>query len=118
MAAFRDLSAPTGSHRRRVKQARSFRCRHAVRTSHPYGGVGGIQSVRYPGLAATIGAPPAAGERLLEKGSADGITVQAGQGLRPEPPGKEAHREVKDQASKPENRRKLKEFGQRFKKKR
>ena len=31
-----------------------------VRTSHPYGGVGGIHSVRYPGLAATIDAPPAA----------------------------------------------------------
>ena len=32
--------------------------------------------------------------------------------------GKKLTEEVKDQASKPENRRKLKEFGQRFKKKR
>jgi hypothetical protein len=34
------------------------------------------------------------------------------------PRGKKLTEEVKDQASKPENRRKLKEFGQRFKKKR
>ena len=34
------------------------------------------------------------------------------------PKGKKLTEEVKDQASKPENRRKLKEFGQRFKKRR
>ena len=34
------------------------------------------------------------------------------------PPGKKLTEEVKEQASKPENRRKLKEFGQRFMKKR
>jgi len=34
------------------------------------------------------------------------------------PKGKKLTEEVKDQASKPENRRKLKELGQRFKKKR
>ena len=74
--------------------------------------------MRYPELAATIGAPPAAGERLLEKGSADGITVQGAKDFAQSPKGKKLTEEVKDQASKPENRRKLKEFGQRFKKKR
>ena len=34
------------------------------------------------------------------------------------PAGKKLTEEVKEQASKPENRRKLKEFGQRFRKKR
>jgi hypothetical protein len=34
------------------------------------------------------------------------------------PQGKQLTKEVKEQASKPENRRKLKEFGQRFMKKR
>ena len=34
------------------------------------------------------------------------------------PKGKQVAEEVKEQASKPENRRKLKEFGQRFMKKR
>ena len=34
------------------------------------------------------------------------------------PQGKQLTEEVKEQASKPENRRKLKEFGQRFRKKR
>jgi hypothetical protein len=70
--------------------------------------------VRYPWLAATLGAPPAAGTWALTKGSTDGITVQAGQGLRPKPPGKQLTEELKEQASKPENRRKLKEFGQRY----
>ena len=34
------------------------------------------------------------------------------------PQGKKLTEEVKDQASRPENRRRLKEFGQRFKRKR
>jgi hypothetical protein len=34
------------------------------------------------------------------------------------PPGQKLTEEVKEEASKPENRRKLKEFGQRFMKKR
>ena len=58
------------------------------------------------------------GTAAFTKGSTDGITVQAGQGLRPEPQGKQVTEEVKEQASKPENRRKVKEFGQRFMKKR
>src|SRR5689334_940805 len=65
------------------KQARSFRCRHAganISSLWGVGGIhGGIHDVGYPGLSATIGTPPAAGgPRLLEKGSAGGITVQAG----------------------------------------
>ena len=89
-----------------------------VRSPHPYGGVGGIQNVRYPGLAATIGAPPAAGGLAFTKGSAGGITVQAGQGFRPEPEGEEAHRGGQGPGQQAGERRKLKEFGQRFKKKR
>jgi hypothetical protein len=47
---------------------------------------------RYPWVAATIGASPAAGTAAFTKGSTGGITVQAGQGLRPEPQGEAAHR--------------------------
>jgi hypothetical protein len=60
----------------------------AVHISPCSGDGSGIQGVRYPWLVATIGALL----RLTE--------------------------EVKEQASKPENRRKVKEFGQRFMKKR
>jgi hypothetical protein len=43
---------------------------------------------------------------------------QARQGLRQSPKGEQAKREIKEQARKPENRRKLKEFGQRYMKRR
>jgi hypothetical protein len=39
-------------------------------------------------------------------------------GFAQSPEGKKLTKEVKEQASKPENRRKLKQFGQRFMKKR
>ena len=65
----------------------------------PVGGIsacsgdgGGIQAVRYPWVAATIGALPRPGTAAFTKGSTGGITVQAGQGLRPEPQGEAAHR--------------------------
>ena len=57
-----------------------------------FGDGGGIQGVRYPWVAATIGALPRPGTAAFTKGSTGGITVQAGQGLRPEPQGEAAHR--------------------------
>jgi hypothetical protein len=61
-------------------------------TSSPLGDVGGIQRVRYLWLVATIGVLLRPGTAALTKGSTHGITVQAGQGLRPKPSGEEAHR--------------------------
>ena len=87
-------------------------------TSSPLGVVGRIRGVRYPIAGGGDRRPPAAGDLGPHEGRTDGITVQAGQGLRPRPQGTQLAEEVKEQASKPENRRKLKEFGQRFMKRR
>jgi hypothetical protein len=74
--------------------------------------------VRYLGLAATIGAPPAAGTCSFTKGGPMASLFKRAKDFAQSPEGKKLTEEVKEQASKPENRRKLKEFGQRFMKKR
>jgi hypothetical protein len=52
------------------------------------------------------------------KGSTHGVNLQARQGLRPEPRGEQVKEQVKEQARKPENRRKLADFGKRYIKRR
>ena len=86
----------------------------------PCSGDGGrIQGVRYPWVAATIGASPAAGDRGLPEGDRPMASLfKRAKDFAQSPKGKQLTEEVKEQASKPENRRKVKEFGQRFMKKR
>ena len=75
--------------------------------------------MRYPWLAVTIGAPPAAGDLGLLRREGPMASLSSGPRTPPKAPeGKKLTEEVKEQASKPENRRKIKEFGQRFMKKR
>ena len=77
--------------------------------------------MRYPGLAATIDASSCGqGPRVLEKKRDRSMAslFKRAKDFVQGPQGKKLTEEVKDQASKPENRRKLKEFGQRFMKKR
>jgi hypothetical protein len=69
-------------------------------------------------VAATIGASPAAGTAAFTKGSTDASLFKRAKDFAQSPQGKQLTEEVKEQASKPENRRKLKELGQRFMKKR
>jgi hypothetical protein len=82
-----------------------------------FGDGDGIQGVRYPGVAATIGRrgrgpPPSRRDRPVAS------LFKRAKDFAQSPQGKQLTEEVKEQASKPENRRKLKEFGQRFMKKR
>jgi hypothetical protein len=75
--------------------------------------------VRYPALAATIGAPPAAGvSPPRRKDRPVASLFKRAKDFAQSPEGKKLTEEVKEQAGKPDNRRKLKEFGQRFMKKR
>ena len=75
--------------------------------------------MRYPGLAGTIGAAPAAGGLAFWRRDRPMASLfKRAKDFAQRPEGKKLTEEVKDQASKPENRRKLKEFGQRFKKQR
>jgi hypothetical protein len=69
-------------------------------------------------LAATIGALRRPGASVLTKGSTMASLFKRAKDLAQSPQGKKLTEEVKEEASKPENRRKLKEFGQRFMKKR
>jgi hypothetical protein len=75
--------------------------------------------VWYPGLAATVGAPlrPGLGVTKGREGPMASLFKRA-KDFAQSPERKKLTEEVKEQASKPENRRKLKEFGQRFMKKR
>ena len=80
---------------------------------------GGIQGVRYPSVAATIGASPAGrGPRPSRRDRPMASLFKRAKDFAQSPKGKQLTEEVKEQASKPENRRKVKEFGQRFMKKR
>ena len=74
--------------------------------------------MRYPGLAATIGALLPPGTSPFTKGSTVASLFKRAKEFAQSPEGKKLTQEVKEEASKPENRRKLKEFGQRFTKKR
>jgi len=74
--------------------------------------------VRYAWRAVTIGALPAGQDLGLPKGWTHGVHFQARQGFGAEPKGEQAKQEIKEQARKPENRRKLKNFGQRHMKRR
>jgi hypothetical protein len=65
-------------------------------------------------VAATIGALQRPGTEAFTKGS----LFKRAKDFAQSPKGKQVTEEVKEQASKPENRRKVKEFGQRFMKKR
>jgi hypothetical protein len=84
------------------------------------GGVGGIQSVRYPWLAGGDDLRPLLrpGRRLQRRDRPMASLFKRVKDFTQSPEGKKLTEEVKEQASKPENRRKLKEFGQRFTKKR
>jgi hypothetical protein len=75
--------------------------------------------VRYPGLAATIDAPSCGrGLAFSRRDRPMASLFKRAKDFAQSPEGKKLTEEVKEQASKPENRRKLKEFGQRFMKKR
>ena len=72
-----------------------------------------------PMVAATIGAAPAAGgPRPSRRDRPVASLFKRAKDFAQSPKGKQLTEEVKEQASKPENRRKVKEFGQRFMKKR
>jgi hypothetical protein len=88
-----------GADRRRMtRRGELLRCQRlwtghgVVHISPCSGDGGGIQGVRYPWVVATIGALLRLGTWAFTKGSTAGITVQAGQGLRPKPQGVAAHR--------------------------
>jgi hypothetical protein len=75
--------------------------------------------VRNQGRSATIGAPPAAGGLAFQRRDRPMASLfKRGKDFVQSPEGKKLTEEVKEQASKPENRRKFKEFRQRFLKKR
>ena len=75
--------------------------------------------MQYPGLAATIDAPSCGrGLAFTRRDRPMASLFKRAKDFVQSPQGKKLTEEVKEQASKPENRRKLKEFGQRFKKKR
>jgi hypothetical protein len=84
--------------RRKTRRGELLRCQllwtgpGVVHISPCSGDGGGIQGVRYPWVVATIGALLRLGTWAFTKGSTGGITVQAGQGLRPKPEGEAAHR--------------------------
>jgi hypothetical protein len=69
-------------------------------------------------LAATIGALRRPGALALTKDRTMASLFKRAKDFAQSPQGKKLTEEVKEEASKPENRRKLKEFGQRFMKKR
>jgi hypothetical protein len=67
---------------------------------------------------ATIGALLRPLTLAFTKGSTMASIFKRAKDFANSPKGKQVQEEIKEQASKPENRRKLKEFGQRFMKKR
>ena len=69
-------------------------------------------------LAAAIGALLRPGTSALTKEGPMASLFKRAKDFAQGPQGKQLAEEVKEQASKPENRRKLKEFGQRFMKRR
>jgi hypothetical protein len=69
-------------------------------------------------VAATIGALPRPGTAAFTKDRPMASLFKRAKDFAQSPKGKQLTEEVKEQASKPENRRKVKEFGQRFMKKR
>jgi hypothetical protein len=93
-----------------------------AQSSSVLGDVGRDRGVRYRWLEATIVAPPAAedgrGPLPSRRDRPMASLFKRAKDFAQSPKGKQATEEIKEQASKPENRRKLKEFGQRHMKKR
>ena len=83
-----------------------------------FGDGGRIQGVRYPWVAATIRLSRGRGPRPSRRDRPMASLFKRAKDFAQSPKGKQLTEEVKEQASKPENRRKVKEFGQRFMKKR
>jgi hypothetical protein len=69
-------------------------------------------------VVATIGAPLRPGPPLQRTDRPMASLFKRAKDFAQSPQGKQLTEEIKEEASKPENRRKLKEFGQRFMKKR
>jgi hypothetical protein len=77
------------------------------------------QGVRYPRLAATIGRPSQRpGTSASRRDRPMASIFKRVKDFAQSPKGEQAKEQLKEQASKPENRRKLKEFGQRYMKRR
>src|SRR5215475_7317533 len=88
-------------------------------TSHLLWAIGRIPSVRYLIVGGDDRRPPTArGPRPSRRDRTMASLFKRAKDFAQSPQGKKLTEEVKEEASKPENRRKLKEFGQRFMKKR
>ena len=86
-------------------------------TSSPLGVSAGLECA-IPRAGGDDRRPPAAGTSASRREGPMASLFKRAKDFAQSPQGKQLTEEVKEQASKPENRRKLKEFGQRFMKRR